>query len=56
MTDPIEALVNALPDPVFVVGPEIRVTAINAAAARLLPALRKNDPLVRGLRATFGGD
>lgn len=51
MTDPIEALVNALPDPVFVVGPQMRVTAINAAAARLLPALRKNDPLVRGLRA-----
>ncbi len=47
----VEALVNALPDPVFVVGRDMRVTAVNAAAGKLLPALRKNDQLVRGLRA-----
>lgn len=47
----VEALVNALPDPVLVVGPDMRVTAVNAAAAKLLPALRKDDLLVRGLRA-----
>jgi len=49
--DPVEALVSALPDPVFVVGPDMRVTAVNAAATKLLPAVRKNDVLVRGLRA-----
>jgi len=51
MNDTIDALVNALPDPVLVVGPQIRVRAVNAAATRLLPALRKDDLLVRGLRA-----
>ncbi len=47
----VEALVNALPDPVFVVGPDMLVRAVNAATAKLLPALRQNDLLVRGLRA-----
>ncbi|MFT4099106.1 MAG: histidine kinase dimerization/phospho-acceptor domain-containing protein, partial [Rhodoblastus sp.] len=47
----VEALVNALPDPIFVVGPDMRVNAVNAAAGKLLPALRKDDLLVRGLRA-----
>ena len=51
MTDSVAALVDALPDPVFVVGPNMRVTAVNTAAARLLPAVRKDDLLVRGLRA-----
>lgn len=51
MSDTIDALVNALPDPVLVVGPQMRVRAVNAAATRLLPALRKDDLLVRGLRA-----
>lgn len=51
LTDPVAALVDALPDPVLVVGPDMRVVAVNIAAAKLLPALRKNDLLVRGLRA-----
>lgn len=50
-TAEVEALVNALPDPVFVVGPDMRAIAVNAAAGKLLPALRRNDQLVRGLRA-----
>lgn len=50
-TRAVEALVNALPDPVFVVGADMRVAAVNPATGRLLPALRKNDLLVRGLRA-----
>ncbi|MCB1541866.1 MAG: PAS domain-containing protein [Rhodoblastus sp.] len=50
-TSAVEALVNALPDPVFVVGTDMRVAAVNPATGRLLPALRKNDLLVRGLRA-----
>ena len=50
-TAPVQALVDALPDPVFVVGRDMRVTAVNPAAVKLLPALRKNDLLVRGLRA-----
>lgn len=51
LTDPVAALVDALPDPVLVVGPDMRVVAVNTAAAKLLPAVRKNDLLVRGLRA-----
>ena len=47
---PVQAVVDALPDPVFVVGRDMRVAAVNLAAAKLLPALRKNDLLVRGLR------
>mgnify|MGYP000919699951 CR=1 FL=1 len=59
MTDPapdrrpniVEALIEALPDAVFVVRPDYRLLAVNAPAARLLPAIRVGEPLVRGLRA-----
>ncbi|MCC0003089.1 MAG: PAS domain-containing protein [Methylobacteriaceae bacterium] len=47
----VEALIEALPEAVFVATPDLRVQAVNAAAQRLLPALKKNEPLVRGLRA-----
>lgn len=49
--DVVEALIEALPEAVFVVAADLRLLAVNAAAARLLPALRKGEPLVRGLRA-----
>ncbi|MFV0281505.1 MAG: ATP-binding protein [Rhodoblastus sp.] len=44
--DAVEALVNALPDPVLVVRPDLSVSAVNAAAKKLLPALRRNELLV----------
>jgi two-component system, OmpR family, phosphate regulon sensor histidine kinase PhoR len=47
----IEALLAALPEAVFVVTPDLRVLAINGAATSILPALRKGDALLRGLRA-----
>jgi two-component system, OmpR family, phosphate regulon sensor histidine kinase PhoR len=49
--DVIGALIEAMPEAVFIVAPDLRVAAINSAAARLLPALRRDEPLLRGLRA-----
>jgi two-component system, OmpR family, phosphate regulon sensor histidine kinase PhoR len=47
----VDALIEALPEAVFVVGPDLRLLAINALAVRLMPALRKDESLVRGMRA-----
>jgi len=44
-------LVDALPEPVIVVGVADRILAVNAAARALFPALRPDDLLVRSLRA-----
>jgi two-component system, OmpR family, phosphate regulon sensor histidine kinase PhoR len=50
-SDLIDALIEALPEAVFVVTPDLKVFAMNAAATRILPSLRKQELLVRGLRA-----
>ena len=47
----VDALIEALPEAVFVVAPDLRLLAINTSAVRLMPALRKGEMLVRGLRA-----
>ena len=49
--DVVESLIEAMPEAVFIVTPDLGLVAINASAKKLLPALRKNEPLVRGLRA-----
>jgi len=47
----VDALIEALPEAVFVVAPDLTLVAVNASAGRLLPALRRGEPLLRGLRA-----
>jgi two-component system phosphate regulon sensor histidine kinase PhoR len=47
----IAGLVDALPEPVIVVGNADRILAVNAAALALFPTLRPDDLLVRSLRA-----
>lgn len=47
----IQAVVEALPEPVLVVGPARRVTGANAAARALFPAMRGEDSLPLVLRA-----
>ncbi len=45
------AMINALPEPVFIVDAETRVFAANEVAFTIAPALRLNEPLSRGLRS-----
>lgn len=47
----ISRLIDALRDPVIVIGDGDRVVAVNAPAQNLFPALRPEDPLARGLRS-----
>jgi two-component system phosphate regulon sensor histidine kinase PhoR len=47
----ITKLVDALPEPVIVVGNADRILAVNAPALTLFPTLRPDDLLVRSLRA-----
>ncbi len=47
----VAALIEGLPEAVFVVASSFRVIAINASARRLLPALVRDEPLLRGLRS-----
>lgn len=47
----VDALIEALPEAVFVIAPDLTLLAINAPARQLLPALRKDEPMLRGLRA-----
>ena len=47
----LESFVEALPQAVLVIGDEYRLIAANAAARKVLPALRPRDLLARGLRA-----
>jgi two-component system phosphate regulon sensor histidine kinase PhoR len=44
------ALIEALPEPVILVDPEIRVVSANRVAWRILPALRVGEPLALALR------
>ncbi len=44
-------VINALPEPIFVIDSETHVVAVNAAAQSLSPAIRLNEPLSRGLRS-----
>lgn len=50
-TSVVEALIEGLPEAVFVVASSMKLIAINASARRLLPALVKGEPLLRGLRS-----
>ena len=45
------ALVEAMPEPAVIVGPDGRVCAANQPALRLLPGLKADEPLVLALRA-----
>jgi two-component system phosphate regulon sensor histidine kinase PhoR len=47
----VAKLVDALPEPVIVVGTADRILAVNASARSLFPTLRPDDLLVRSLRA-----
>ncbi|HXW71068.1 MAG TPA: ATP-binding protein [Methylocella sp.] len=47
----VKNLINALPEAIIVLGAADRITAVNAAALELFPALRPNDLLARSLRA-----
>ncbi|MDE2364618.1 MAG: two-component sensor histidine kinase [Hyphomicrobiales bacterium] len=47
----VDALIEALPEAVFVVASDLDVVAANRIALRTLPALRVGEPLLRGLRA-----
>jgi two-component system phosphate regulon sensor histidine kinase PhoR len=47
----IGRFIDALPEPVVVIGAADRVLAVNAPAQVLFPALRPDDLLARGLRA-----
>lgn len=44
-------VIDALPEPVFVIDAETRVAAANAAASALAPAMQLGEPLSRALRA-----
>lgn len=44
-------LIDALPEPIFVVDAEARVIAGNAVARAILPSMRFGDPLSRSLRS-----
>jgi two-component system phosphate regulon sensor histidine kinase PhoR len=44
-------LIDALPEAVFIVDHGGRIAAVNAQARAVMPALRKGDPLTRGLRS-----
>ena len=46
----LTAMVQALPQPVIVVAPDLRVVAANGPAREILPALRVGDPLAMSLR------
>ncbi|MBI1980980.1 MAG: PAS domain-containing protein [Methylocystis sp.] len=49
--DLLAPVINALPEPIFVIDSETHVVAVNAAAQSLSPAIRLNEPLSRGLRS-----
>jgi two-component system phosphate regulon sensor histidine kinase PhoR len=44
-------LIDALPEPAFVIDDAMRIIAFNAAARAVLPSLRQGDPITRGLRS-----
>jgi two-component system phosphate regulon sensor histidine kinase PhoR len=49
--DVLGPLIEALDEPVFVVNPEMRAVALNAAARAVAPAVQVGEPLSRGLRS-----
>lgn len=50
-SDWLGPVIDALPEPVFVVDAETRVVAANAAASALAPMMRFGEPLSRSLRS-----
>jgi two-component system phosphate regulon sensor histidine kinase PhoR len=44
-------LIEALPEPAFVIDDSARIAAFNAAARTVLPSLRQGDPITRALRS-----
>lgn len=51
MTADIQAIIDALPQPIIVLDARLFVVRFNAAARALFPALRPQEPLALGLRA-----
>ncbi|KAF0212293.1 MAG: PAS/PAC sensor signal transduction histidine [Methylocystaceae bacterium] len=49
--DLLAPIINALPEPIFVIDSETHVIAVNAAAQALSPAIRQGEPLSRSLRS-----
>ena len=49
--DLLGPVINALPEPIFVIDAETRVAAANSAANALAPAVRLGEPLSRSLRS-----
>lgn len=49
--DILGPVIDALPEPVFVIDSETRVAAANVAARMLAPAMQLGEPLSRGLRS-----
>ncbi len=49
--DVVDSLIEAMPEAVFIVAPDLRLIAINGSANRLLPDIRKGELLVRAMRA-----
>lgn len=50
-TDFLGPVIDALPEPVFVIDAETRIAAANVAARALAPAMRIGEPLSRSLRS-----